>query len=216
MNRSFRSALTLAVATAALIVGACTVDGTDGPGNTVKVPTLKDTALSVNTLEPAANAPRIVNPVVSFWAIKGERSEAFMYYAKPGNRPDSTVFVRFRVERNSLVNRPNGTPIADGDSILITMTLVDSVKLEVGFEPSGLVFNPADPAILKMNYRETDPDYDDDGDVDSTDTAIPTIFAIWRRETPTSPWIRQTSTVARELNEVETAVGGFTGYVIAW
>lgn len=212
MTRSLRSLFALAVLVA---IAACSGDGTLTPP-TAKVPTQGDSSLAVNFLQPAAGAPAVITPVVSFWAVKGEDREAYMYYAKRPGRTDSTEFVRFRVRSGSLVNRPDGSPIAVGDSIRITMTLTDPARLIVTFAPAGLQFAPGDPARLKMSYRETDADYDDDGDEDVEDDVIPTLFAIWRRETPTSHWIRQTSLLNASLDEVETDVRGFTGYVIAW
>lgn len=179
-------------------------------------PTVGDTSLNVNVLQPAAGAPAIANPVVTFYAKAGESREAFMYYrARPTGR-DSTVFVRFRVSKDALFMRPNGTLFAPGDSILITITLVDPSRLIVGFAPSGLRFSAADPADVKFNFLETDDDLDDDGVVDTRDTAIQTLLAVWRRESASLPWVRQVSRLTAATHEIETDVGGFTDYVIAW
>lgn len=179
-------------------------------------PTVGDSSLSVNVLAPAAGAPAIANPVVTFYAKSGEDREAFMYYQKRPTGRDSTVFVRFRVKSDALFMRPNGTLFAPGDSILITITLVDPSRLIVGFAPSGLRFSAADPADLKLNFLETDDDLDDDGVVDTRDTAIQTLLAIWRRESASRPWVKQLSRLTAATHEIETDVGGFTDYVIAW
>lgn len=179
-------------------------------------PTVGDTSLLVNALAPAADAPAIANPVVTFYAKVDESTEAYMYYRSRPGRADSVDFVRFRVPQGSLLTRPDGTPFVAGDSILITITLVDPAKLLVRFEPSGLRFDPTKPADLKFSFLETDEDRDDDGAVDSDDTAILALLDIWKRETVTAPWIRQTSVMTIGTHEIETDVFGFTDYIIAW
>ncbi len=171
---------------------------------------------SPNFINAAPGAPRIANPVVSFYAKVGVDREAFMYYQSRPGHADSTVFARFRVRKRSLAVWPNGTPFVPGDSIQITMTLVDPVHLAVDFQPAGLLFSPADPARLKMKYLEADHDFNHDGVVNGIDANIEKLLAIWRRELPTDPWIKQTSILRRSIDEVETAIGGFTSYLIAW
>lgn len=212
--RSARRATLLAFTLLSAIVGACTNgDPTEPPTLT---PTVGDTSLTVNTLAPAAGAPAIANPVVTFWAKKGESREAFMYYQSRPGRADSTVFVRFRVSQRALLTRPNGQAFADGDSVLITITLVDPAQLIVRFEPSGLAFDPADPADLKFSFLETDDDLDDDGTVDGDDALLQNLLTVWRRETVSAPWMRQTSRLTIATHEIETDVLGFTDYVVAW
>lgn len=208
------SAVRWAALSGLMLVVACS--GSPSEPRVPLAPTVGDSSLSVNVLAPAAGAPAIANPVVTFYAKAGEDREAFMYYQKRPTGRDSTVFVRFRVRRDALFMRPNGTLFAPGDSILITITLVDPSRLIVGFAPSGLRFSAADPADLKFNFLETDDDLDDDGVVDTRDTAIQTLLAIWRRESASRPWVKQLSRLTASTHEIETDVGGFTDYVIAW
>ncbi len=197
-----------------ILLGACSGSPVDPPAPLT--PTVGDTSLLVNSLAPAADAPAIANPVVQFWAVAGDSREAFMYYRSRPGRTDSVDFIRFRVPGDALLTRPNGTPFAPGDSILITITLVDPARLLVRFEPSGLRFSLSHPADLKFSFLETDEDRDEDGDVDSEDQLILDYLDIWRRETPSAPWIRQTSSILAGSDEIETDVFGFTDYIIAW
>lgn len=199
---------------ALVVLAACGSDPTDPP--VALTPTTGDTSLVVNTLRSSADAPAIANPVVTFYAKLGESREAYMYYRSRPGRADSVDFIRFRVPQDALLSRPGGTPFAPGDSILITITLVDPERLLVRFEPSGLRFDPAHPADLKFSFLETDEDRDEDGSVDGDDAAILTLLDIWKRETVTAPWIRQTSVVTVGSHEIETDVFGFTDYIIAW
>jgi hypothetical protein len=156
-------------------------------------------------IHASSDSPTIANPVVSFWAKKGDDSEARMYYhALPGSR-DSTLFVDFRVEGASLAFYPDGTPFAKGDSVLITISLVDPDRLIIDCQPSGLRFSSAKPARLKMSYQHTD-----------ADTTTAALLTIWRRESLTAPWIAQASRVEFGIHEVKTDVNGFSGYAIAF
>src|SRR5687767_14181513 len=110
----------------------------------------------LNFLRPALSAPSVANPVVSFYAKKGQDVEAIMWYRKRPDRPDSTEFIRFRLADNSLLTRPDGSAIAAGDSILITITLVDPQRLIIDMQPSGLRFSPVKPAELKISFAEAD------------------------------------------------------------
>jgi hypothetical protein len=67
-----------------------------------------------------------------------------------------------------------------------------------------------------MSYAETDTDLNDDGTVDATDQALTKALRIWRRETPTSPWLPVASSNSTEMDDIEALIGGFTGYAIAY
>lgn len=170
----------------------------------------------LNFLRPAVSAPPVANPVVSFYAKKGKDAEAIMWYRKRSDRPDSTEFLRFRLEDNSLLARPDGSAFAVGDSILITITLADPQRLIIDMQPSGLRFSPVKPAELKLSFEEADEDINDDGSVDEEDGAIVGQFAIWKRERAGDPWVKLSSIVEVGTHEVKAFINGFTGYAIAW
>lgn len=202
---------------AVLVAAACSSADVDGPPQTTPpAPTPGNTSSQVNLLTAAAGAPSIANPVVQFYAHAGEDEEVFMYYRSRPSGRDSTVFLRFRVPKRALLARPNGTPFATGDSIQITITLLDSVHLEVGFEPSGLTFSTSDPARLKLSFLEAEDDLNHDGTVNGSDATIQGLLSIWKRESATQPWMKQASVVSVGTHEVEANVTGFTSYAIAW
>ena len=155
-------------------------------------------------LQASPSAPPIANPVISFWAVKGiDRSVKMVYQSRPGHN-DSTTFLFFRVRQQSLVNRADGTRLANGDSVLITVTLVDPVQLKVDFQPSGLRFSNSHPAVLKLSYAET-----------IAPGALNTL-QIWCRENPLAPWLPLSSVVFSETDEVQADISGFTGYALAY
>ncbi len=199
----------------ALAAAACAVDATTG----LLAPA--DALRSGGDDEPvflmtAAGAPSLANPTVSFYAVKGKDREAFIWYnAEPGG-DDSTKLVRFKVPKKSLCKRPDGTNIANGDSLLITMTVVDAAKQMVDFQPSGLVFCSGRPAKLTMWYEQADHDFDQDGDIDASDLAWESFLSIWKQETPTSPWERVTTVLQDDDDEAEADITGFTAYLVAY
>jgi hypothetical protein len=206
------SPLLLAIFVAAT---ACQDDPTAPPPDTPMAQAVTATA-TPHFLQAKAGAPKIANPVIRFYAKKGRRQTIFMlYHARPGRR-DSTDLIRFRVRENSLLARPNGTRFRTGDSVLITLRLVDPVKLIVDFQPAGLRFNPQDPADLRIHWSETNPDVNRDGAVNQQDTALKQRLKIWRRETATSPWARTPSLVNVPSQECELDLQGFTRYAVAY
>ena len=163
-----------------------------------------------------STAPAMANPVIAFWAVKGVTKEVRMvYHARPGHS-DSTTFLYFRVRARSLDLRPDGTPIALGDSVLITVTLVDPVALKLDFQPSGLRFAAHDSAEMRLSFKETLRDLNGDGVVNHLDSDILRSMAIWRRESPFDPWLPLPSVVLSGSYEVQSRIGGFTGYAVAY
>lgn len=194
-------------------VACAQADSGAGSGPAVDTVQVDD---SLNFLRPAPGAPPFGTRVVSFYAVRGQQREARLMYAKAPGATDSAEFLRFRVDDRSLVNRPDGTPIALGDSLLITLSIDDSTRLISKFEPGGLQFNPTRPARLTIKYGEADPDLDGNGVVNAQDTLLIRSFRIWRQETPGEPWLSLPSTVSESTLEVEADISGFTRYAVAY
>jgi hypothetical protein len=205
-GRLFVTLAALVAATGA--AAACGSDGT-GPDN-VK------SADELTFLRFAANAPDLAQTTVTFWAVKGEDRRGRLYYETPVGAADTAEFMTFRVRDESLLRYPNGALIAEGDSVLITITLLDPVTLAVNMQPAGLRFSPDEPAELKFEYDESDDDLDRDGDVDGEDSSAETRIAIWRQELPGQPWVRLSSRVEISLDDVEAEITSFTSYALAF
>jgi hypothetical protein len=159
-------------------------------------------------LQPEAGGPSVANPVVSFWAKKGDDRRVRMYYHAAPGAADSTTFLEFRVGRTSLAAYPDGRRFAANDSVRITITLVDAERLIVDCQPSGLRFTADKPASLKMSFAHTD--------ADTAEPAVERSLRIWRREATDGPWFMQRSAVEVEAHEVRSDLYGFSGYVIAY
>jgi hypothetical protein len=167
-----------------------------------------------NFLTPAPGAPSIANPQIVFTATKGQDIIVRMYYRPTRAGHDSALYAQFRVPSQALQTRPDGRSINNGESVQITMTLVDADHGIIDFQPSGLRFSAKNPAVLKVNYENANPDLNGDGVVDAQDALLRTLLHIICRETSSSPWFPIPSANATELNEVEAAIRGFSGYAV--
>ncbi|HKG94532.1 MAG TPA: hypothetical protein VKA84_21640 [Gemmatimonadaceae bacterium] len=165
-------------------------------------------------IRPAPDARPLVSSEVSFWAKKGEDSEGRLYRAPGTSETDD--FVRLRVRKESLLARPDGTLFATGDSVLITLKVIDPENLMVEMSPSGLTFNPTRPAELKFEFNEADDDLNRDGTVNGDDNTLKTSLQIWKRESASEPWTPIVGTLKIELEEIEANLLSFTTYAIAY
>lgn len=160
-------------------------------------------------------APPLVTTRVQFWAKRGQDREVSIFHRPRAGESDSTRFLYFKVPGSSLERRPGGTLFAEGDSVLITITVVDPVRAIVRFEPAGLGFSSRSPARLKFEFEEADDDLDGDGDDDAADSALEAQLRVWRQETAGRPWIKLGSFSA-SLHEIEADLMSFTNYAVAY
>lgn len=162
----------------------------------------------------APGAPPLAAQQVSFWAVKGQDRRVSLFYQPRPGRNDSTEFLRFRVRSRSLLAAPGGVPFQLGDSVLITLTVADSSRLIVEFQPAGLQFDPDRPAELEFRMDECDLDLNGDGVMDGADRALLRSSQVFRQETLTDPWVPQSTLQA--VTDFRTKVNGFTRYVVAY
>ncbi|HTE44599.1 MAG TPA: hypothetical protein VK636_05090 [Gemmatimonadaceae bacterium] len=215
---SFRPMLAARAALGALVIlGACGRDVV-APRAPVAPPTTSFSrdGRQPDFLEPAPGAPTIANPTIAFWAVKGRDVRVKMvYHQRPGGGGnDSVVFAELRVRARSLALRPDGSPITNGDSVFITMTLVDPTRGILDFQPSGLRFSRKDPPSLKISFEHANLDLNGDGRVDDLDRVIERTFHIAVRESPADPWVPLRSAVNTHDFEIEATIQGFSGYAI--
>lgn len=159
-------------------------------------------------------APPLDSTVGRFWAKVGENRELRLEYLPPADSAED--FLRFEVPSDGLFRRPDGSAFQPGDSILITVTVVDAARFHFQFEPAGLQFNPQRPARLRIDYFNANHDFDGDGDIDTADDEIERILDLWRREGPSAPWFRVGSIKFEALDEIDANIFGFTEYALAW
>lgn len=196
--------------TSAMVALGCSdsVVDPDPPGTVKPV-----TELSI--LRLPADAPPLFNDSVAFYAKVGEDAEGVIYFQSPsGGRGQK--FARLKIDDESLLSRPNGTPFAPGDSILIVMKVTDRRQLLVDMAPAGLRFDPDEPAELQIEYEATGGDLDDDGDDDGDDDQIEQQLAIWRQERPGDPFVKLGTVKTDGLRELKAELNGFTVFAVAY
>lgn len=169
----------------------------------------------LSVVHVAAASTPLFNTTVSFYAKRGENSEGSLSF-QDASGGEGEEYVRLRIDANSLLALPNGDAIVPGDSVRITLSVVDPTEMLFDLQPTGLKFNPADPAELKIHYDHANGDLNHDGTSDSRDDVIERMLAIWRQESLTDPFVRLTSVLTIETNEVNADLTGFSRYALAY
>lgn len=158
-------------------------------------------------LRPAPNAPHLETYDTSFVATRGEDAELRIDYV------NGEECLRLRLDDETLLRRPDGTAIQEGESVTIRVRVVDAGYFNFEFSPAGLRFDPDEPAELRVDYGFAHPDYNGDGEVDDDDEDFD--FGWWRQEMPGQAWERIGSARVHDLTEVRADLEGFTRYALA-
>jgi hypothetical protein len=162
----------------------------------------------------SSGGPELETYELSVWAVRGLESAAEIRYA--GQEQGDGPFLSFRVPAFGLHKRPDGTRVAFGDSVQITIS-VDPSQLLVRFHPAGLVFNPFAPAELEMWYSAAGGDLDGDGDADQDDVSIQnTRLGMWYQQDEQHLWHPIVSSHDTSQEWFKTHLFHFSGYVISW
>ncbi len=150
----------------------------------------------------------------SVWAVKGQALDVVLRFrgSEPGQSGDRLL--EFHLSAESLLRTPQGVPLQDGDSVLITIH-PDGKKMSFEFEPSGLSFDPSVPALIRMWCTHAADDLNGDGTVDGTDERLWYQMRIWKRESTSDPWSALPTTRSTDGEQFEASVDGFTGFSVA-
>lgn len=173
-------------------------------------------------LQLASGAPQLCNSSDSAWVIKDsnatEQQLALRFPESGSDCSGSTQdFLRLTIKGSSLLRHPDGTLIADGDSVHVVVTWVGSDSILFDLQPTGLQFDPfADPAKLKIEYGECGPDLNHDNTVDAKDDDIERQLDIWRQERSGDDFVRVGTAHSEDDNEIEAKLNGFSRYAIAY
>lgn len=202
----------------AVFAGACQ----DGGPTTVTAPPPPPPVLpteDLTFLRQAANTPALMTTDTTLLATAGEDFRVRIFYA-PAPGSGSSVgeeFLELEWDDDSLLTYPPGHPMANqafapGDTISIRVS-VDPVQLIATLEPSGIVFDPADPAELELRYVNADDDFDDDGEDDPDDESL---IDMWRQESIGDPWTRVGQIKDADEDRVRATLTSFSRYALAF
>lgn len=156
---------------------------------------------ALHFLTPDSGAPGFVADTIRFYAVVGQDRSATVYY------DDATPFATFDVPQGALATSPDGSPIANGDSLQITVAIADSASLIVGFQPAGLVFANGHPATLTLSFAHASQHLSQGNE---------SMLSLWREEHPGDPWHKVPSTMQKNQQTVTGRVDGFTVYATAY
>lgn len=161
----------------------------------------------LNILQLQPTAPPLLANSVSFQACQGQGAEGRLFFQNSSGGKGEE-FARLTLGGESLSRKPDGTPIGAGECVTITMSIADpqSRDLLVQLEPSGLGFDPAHPAQLRLDY----------GQAEGVDSTVEDRIAIWRQEHPGDPFVEIGSAVFKDVEEVEASLLGFSRYALAY
>jgi hypothetical protein len=168
------------------------------------------------TLESRAAKPLLAKQA-GFWAKAGEDRAVRLFYQGATAVDTGQLLLELEVPPDGLYKRPDGTAFQLGDSILITVTVVDTTRFLFDFQPAGLQFNPVDPARIKLEFANADHDFNGDGVIDARDFAIEAdSLGVWRRDPPDTLWYRQFAIKFGLPEEFDADVLSFSQYAVAW
>jgi hypothetical protein len=165
-------------------------------------------------VKAAPDAPPLEKLHVQFWAKAGDTRQVEIRYQGDAVYSGDPC-LEFTVPSNGLYRRPDGTRFQKGDSVLITVDVVDPRRFAFEFSPAGLQFDPSHPAEMRVSYKWVAGDANDDGVVDSRDGALLKSLAVWRREAPGQDWTRLSTDRDRDGEELRARIPGFSQYAMA-
>lgn len=171
-------------------------------------------ALNVVALSPESAPPDLA--AVSFYAHQGRRVMGRIRLADQPGIGRGREYLRLTIPKDALLTRPDGSPIAPGDSVLITIRVADPSRILFQMEPAGLRFNPSSMPELRIRYDIAGGDLNHDGRHDAQDDSLETHLGIWRQPDTGSPFVRLESTVQRATQDVRANLPGFSRYAIAY
>jgi hypothetical protein len=167
----------------------------------------------ISAVSPVA-PPALSSYSVSFWTFAGQDRSIEIDY-RDANASWQPYLV-LSVPQGSLLSRPDGTPFAPTDSILITIS-IDTTKLLARLEPTGLTFTDATPAQLKIWYTGASSDFDGNGVIDSADDYIEeSLLGVWVQEHPDDPWAPVQGSKFPSSRLLVANLKHFSGYTISW
>ncbi len=153
----------------------------------------------------------------SVWAVAGQDRTLELRY-KPGQGQGGGLgepILTLDIPAGALLHRPDGSSLAPGDSIQITVSVDPTDRLVFRFEPTGLVFSTDHPAQLSVSYRHIKQDLNGDGKVDARDQRVLDGLKLWRQEQPGERWFPIGTIRAADAQKLEGSISGFTGFAVA-
>ncbi|MEP7324558.1 MAG: hypothetical protein ABI836_01300 [Gemmatimonadota bacterium] len=173
---------------------------------------------SLTILTLAQGHPPLAAQSVTFWARYDQDTEGRIDFQT--SPTETEEYLKFKVPQHSLMRFPDGTAFATGDSVLITITVINADSLYFDFQPHGLKFSRGKPAELTLEYNHAgstiEGDFNDDDQVDAQDALIEIQLKVWVQETPGGLFAPLTGILEVEFDEVQAEISGFSRFALAY
>lgn len=149
--------------------------------------------------------PLLANSV-TFAACKGQEAQGQLFF-NDGSDQEGEEFARLKLDSQSLLAHPDGTPFAAGECVNITMSKdPSSTDVMVQLEPTGLKFDPSHPAELRLDY----------GEAEGVDPIVLAKVGVWRQEQASDPFVLIGSVIQTDLLKFRANLTGFSRYALAY
>jgi hypothetical protein len=218
MDAEHRMSIRPSLIPLALVVFAAACSDSSGPSPAPVLPSFGYTAAdstALHVLRQSPTAPLLLTYQVSFWARHDMESAVAVDYRPVAGQSVGQPFLRFRIPKWGLKYGPDGRRLWGSDSVLITLT-IDSLKLAVDFQPSGVVVSDVFSAGLVMWYVNANPDLNGDGVVNSTDQMLEQQLTLSEEPTKLSGWFKTATKNDTTQQFVAADVYHFSQYAVAW
>ena len=167
----------------------------------------------LTVIRVAPDAPPLEHTTVSFWMVRGEQREIEIRYLLQDGYNGKCL--RLVIPAEAPLRDAQGRTIAPGDSVQVTIRVLDPELFLFEIEPAGVLLNPAHPARLEIRYRWMSQDLNGDGRVDEQDDALSNGFRLWAQDPETQRWSSVPSTRFSNIQEIHAPVTTFTRYALA-
>lgn len=207
MTRRILQRIGLALIAGVAACGDFGVPLPDDPGLTDGLPSIAGTRVPVAL---ADTTPYLETYEAAFWAVQGRRSTFRVNYValerehaeESGERQKHLVLT---IPRSTQIIRPDGSSLAEGDSIQITVT-IDGARLAVEFGPDGTRFAGPEPLHLALWLVYAD----------LTQGSGPEDLHIWYRPPDGATWEPQPTRVIAGGQAVLGELRHFSNYAVAY
>lgn len=204
------------MAAAMVTVAACSDSSNSSSGGTP--------AGDLSFLRLTDTAPALCSDSTGAWFVKdpnGQDKQIALTFPEegiPGNCALNKTedFLKLDVKKLSLLRRPDNTLISNGDSVFISVKWVGNDSILFDMQPSGLLFDPANPPELRIEYGEAGDDLNGDGTFNGADSVAERKLDMWRQERPGDPFFRVGTAKSEDFNEIEARLNGFSRYALAY
>lgn len=194
----------------ALLAGAVACSSSNGPNSSPPVP-----AAQLHVVVQDSTAPALYSDTASQLFTVGQSADVRLYY-RGSTGGSGEELLRLEVPGDGLFRKPDGSAFLPGDTVRISLRVLDPKKMLFEFQPAGLQFNPNDPARLKIEYLHSDHDYNDDGVVNAADSTIQSQLDVWKNDPPSTLWYKQGAVNFESFEEIDANIVSFSQYAVAW